>query len=181
VRERYFTQELTALEELEAEKEALSRSREEMEEEYTGEEGILEDIKNDKGKITKATVQARIKELQQELDWGEELKVLKEYLGLMEKETEAGNRVKMAEKDLDKQLLVKYQQLSEEEIKTLVVKDKWKTRITEEVTTELDRISRRLTQRIRELAERYESTLGELSAQVEDLEAEVSKMLELLV
>jgi type I restriction enzyme M protein len=181
VRGRYFALELTALEELEAEKEAFSRSREEMEEEYTGEEGILEDIKNDKGKITKATVQARIKELQQELDWGEELKVLKEYLGLMEKETEAGNRVKMAEKDLDKQLLGKYHQLSEEEIKTLVVKDKWMTRITEEVTTELDRISQRLTQRIRELAERYESTLGELSAQVEDLEAEVSKMLELLV
>jgi type I restriction enzyme M protein len=180
VRERYFAQELTALEGLEAQKEALSRSREEMEEEYSGEEGILEEIKNDKGKITKASVQTRIKELQQELDWGEELQVLKDYLGLMEKEAEAGNRVKQAEKDLDKLLLSKYHQLTEEEIKTLVVKDKWLMRITEEVTTELDRISQRLTQRIRELAERYESTLGELSAQVEDLEAEVNKMLELL-
>jgi type I restriction enzyme M protein len=179
VRERYFAQELTALEELEGEKEAVSRSREEMEEEHSGEEGILEEIKNDKGKITKASVQARIKELQQELDWGEELQVLKDYLGLMEKEAEAGNRVKQEEKALDKLLLRKYRQLSEDEIKTLVVKDKWMKRITEEVTTELDRISQRLTQRIRELAERYESTLGELSAQVEDLEAEVNKMLEL--
>lgn len=178
---RYFTKEQEKIEELEAEKEIISRSREEMEEEYSGEEGILEEVKNDKGKITKGNVQSRIKELQQALDWGEELQILKQHLGLIEQEIEAGNRVKQAEKELDKKLLAKYIQLTEEEIKILVVDDKWITRISEEIRTELDRISQRLTQRIKELAERYECTLSELDGMVEELESKVEPMIQMLI
>ena len=36
---------------------------EEMDEEHGGEEGLLAEAKNDKGKLTKASVKARLKEI----------------------------------------------------------------------------------------------------------------------
>jgi type I restriction enzyme M protein len=174
---RYFTTEQSKIEQLEADKEAITRDKEEMAEEYSGEDGYLEEVKNDKGKITKGNVQARIKELQQELDWGEELQILKDYLALFDKEAEADKKVKDAQKKLDKLLLEKYKKLTESEIKTLVVDDKWLATISQEVKTELDRISQRLTQRIKELAERYERTLPELTTRVNELESKVNNHL----
>ena len=175
---RYFAAEQAKIEKLEAEKEAITRDKEAMEEEHSGEEGSLEEVKNDKGKITKTNVQARIKELQQELDWGEELTVLKDYLALLDKESKADKKVKNAQKELDKKLLEKYKKLTEEEVKTLVVDDKWLATITQEIKTELDRISQRLTQRIKELAERYARTLPELTTRVNELESRVNEHLE---
>ena len=175
---RYFAAEQSKIEQLEADKEAITRDKEEMEEEHSGEDGYLEEVKNDKGKITKGNVQARIKELQQELDWGEELTVLKDYLALFDKEAAADKKVKAAQKKLDKLLLEQYKKLTEAEVKTLVVDDKWLATISQEIKTELDRISQRLTQRIKELAERYEQTLPELTTRVEELESKVNKHLE---
>ena len=174
---RYFAAEQAQIEQLEADKEAITRNKEEMEEEHSGEDGYLEEVKNDKGKITKGNVQARIKELQQELDWGEELTLLKDYLHLFDKESSADKKIKAAQKKLDKLLLERYKKLTEDEVKTLVVDDKWLTTITQEIKTELDRISQRLTQRIKELAERYEKTLPELTTRVEKLESKVNKHL----
>ena len=175
---RYFAAEQSKIEQLEADKEAITRDKEEMEEEHSGEDGYLEEVKNDKGKITKGNVQARIKELQQELDWGEELTVLKDYLALFDKESSADKKVKAAQKKLDKLLLEQYKKLTEAEVKTLVVDDKLLATISQEIKTELDRISQRLTQRIKELAERYEKTLPELTTRVNELESKVNKHLE---
>ena len=175
--QRYFADLLGKIEQLEGDKEAITRDKETMEEEHSGEDGSLEEVKNDKGKITKGNVQARIKELEQELDWGEELMILKDYLALLNKESKANTKVKNAQKDLDKKLLEKYKQLTEEEVKTLVVDDKWLATITQEIKTELDRISQRLTQRIKELAERYERTLSEITNRVEELESKVNNHL----
>ena len=175
---RYFADEQAQIEQLEADKEAITRDKGEMEEEHSGEDGYLEDVKNDKGKITKGNVQARIKELQQELDWGEELTIFKDYLALLDKETKANTKVKNAQKELDKKLLEQYKKLTEEEVKTLVVDDKWLATITQEIKTELDRISQRLTQRIKELAERYERTLPELTTRFEELESKVNQHLQ---
>ncbi|MGL5871596.1 MAG: hypothetical protein ACRC2R_04385 [Xenococcaceae cyanobacterium] len=111
------------------------------------------------------------------MDWGEELEVLKNYLALFDKESEADKKVKDAQKKLDKLLLERYKKLTEEEIKTLVVNDKWLATIGQEIKTELDRISQRLTQRIKELAERYEATLSELTIRVDELESKVNNYL----
>ncbi len=178
---RYFTQEKAKIEQLEMEKEAVSREREEMEEEYTGDEGILEEVKNDKGNITKSNVQQRIKELQTDLNWGDELQLLQQYLGLMEKETKANSKVKAAVKKLDKLVFNKIKELTAEEIKGLVVDDKWMGYLRDEFKTELERISQRLTTRIKELATRYEETLQEINDRVKLLECEVEKMINLIV
>ena len=52
--------------------------------------------------------------------------------------------------------------LSEQEIKLLVIVDKWLKFMHDSIQNELDRISQRLTGRIKELAERYSNTLPDL-------------------
>ena len=66
-----------------------------------------------------------------------------------------------------------YFTLSEAEVKTLVVKDKWLGRLQADVQQELERISQTLAQRIRELAERYEMPLPKLEDGVAALSAKV--------
>jgi len=66
----------------------------------------------------------------------------------------------------------------QDEIKTLVVDDKWMATIAKDIHTEMDRISQRLTQRIKELAERYETPLPKQTVEVSELEKRVNGHLE---
>ena len=49
---------------------------EEMDEEHGGEDGLLADAKNDKGKLTKASVKARQTEIKHDKDAADERKLL---------------------------------------------------------------------------------------------------------
>jgi type I restriction enzyme M protein len=82
--------------------------------------------------------------------------------------------VKEAEKKLDKQVIEKYPQLSEDEVKTLVVDDKWLSAIKGQIDGEVEAISRSLTQRVNELAGRYEKAVVEIDKEVDELEERVS-------
>ena len=62
----------------------------------------------------------------------------------------------------------KYGKLTEDEIKTLVVDDKWLAALAAAVQGELDRVSQALTGRIRQLAERYATPLPQLTDEVAD-------------
>ena len=53
--------------------------------------------------------------------------------------------------------------LTEAEIKTLVVNDKWLAALDARIHGEMDRISQALTLRVKELAERYEISLPQLT------------------
>ena len=59
---RYFAAEHTALERFQAEQDTAARELEAYVEEHTGEEGLLADTVNDKGKVTKAGVRDRFKD-----------------------------------------------------------------------------------------------------------------------
>jgi hypothetical protein len=63
--------------------------------------------------------------------------------------------------------------LTEADIQTLVVDDKWLATIAAAVQGELDRVSQTLTGRIRELAERYATPLPQLIDEVATLAARV--------
>ena len=78
---------------------------------------------------------------------------------------------------MDKELLEKYKNLTQEEIKVLVVDDKWMTTIEQEIKTEVERICQRLSQRIKELSERYENTLSDISGKVSEYETKVKEHL----
>ena len=73
---RYFDAEQKAIEKLEADRDDIVRQMEEMQEEHGGEEGLLNEVINDKGKIVKAELQKRIKEIKDDEDSADELKIL---------------------------------------------------------------------------------------------------------
>ena len=70
-----------------------------------------------------------------------------------------------------------YGKLTEDEIKTLVVDDKWLATLSSAAQGELDRVSRTLTGRIRQLAERYATPLPQLTVEVAKLAARVDEHL----
>ena len=180
---RYFGAEQQAIEKLEGEKDAISRRMEELDEEHGGEEGLLAEAKTDKGKLTKVSVKARLRQLtvdNGQLMEEDELKVLSAYLELIEQEAVAGKKVKDAQKALEAKVTAKYRVLTESEVKVLVVDDKWLATLAADVKTELDRVSQALTGRIRELAERYETPLPLAAKQVAELEQMVNRHLELM-
>ncbi len=170
---RYFAVEQAAIEKLETEVATLEQALEEMAEEHGGEDGLLADAKNDKDKITKASVAARLKEIKGDAEAADERKVLTEYLGLAEKAAATSGKVNDAQDALTAKVAAQYGKLTEDEIKKLVVDDKWLTTLAATVQGELDRVSQTLTGRIRQLAERYATPLPQLTGEVTALTARV--------
>ena len=116
------------------------------------------------------------KQLQDEPDNQElsELRIVAEYIELSDQLSELKAKIKEAKALLDEKAHAKYPLLSEAEIKTLVVDDKWLARIREAIAGEMDRVNQGLTQRVKVLAERYEVALPVLTNKVTDLEATVA-------
>jgi type I restriction enzyme M protein len=174
---RYFAAEQAAIEKLESEVAAIEQAMEEMAEEHSGEEGLLEEAKNDKEKLTKASVTARLQEIKDDGDATDECKVLNDYLALIEKEAATSAKIKAAQESLMAKVAAQYGNLTEDEIKTLVLNDKWLTTLAATVQTELDRVSQTLTSRIRQLAERYATPVPEITGEIAKLAARVDEHL----
>lgn len=174
---RWFADEQTDIEKLEADISAIQQQLEEMAEEHGGEEGLLVDAANDKGKLTKTSVAARLKEIKDDADAAEELKALKDYLALVEQEAATADKLTDAQDALTEKVAARYAKLTEDEIKTLVVDDKWLGTLATAVQGELDRVSQTLTGRIRQLAERYATPLPKLIDEVTALAAGVDRHL----
>ena len=179
--DKFFKEEKSILEELEMQRDEAQREKEEFEEEHSGEDGILEELKNEKGNITKSAVNKRIKEIKDDEDYKEELEILTEYVALTDRESNLKKQIKDKEKLLEKKVQEKYKELSVNEIKNIIVLDKWITSITDAITTEMDKISHRLTTRIKELAERYKETLPEIEKEVEELSKKVDMYIKKLL
>ena len=186
---KYFSAEQKALDELKAEKETLIATLSEMEEEQGGEDGYFAELE----KVNKGSINARIKELKLELksdkasstsmaaepsaDYGDdnnaEMKVLKSYATLLTDQTALNKKIKTATDNLDDLVYERYPSLTTEEVKTLVIQDKWLAKIQAAIQEEIDHISQQLTNRVKELAERYESTLSTLDKELASIESKV--------
>jgi type I restriction enzyme M protein len=171
---RYFQKEKKALDTLEVEREALGAKLEEMEEEHGGEDGLMADTRNDKDKITAASVKDRLKKIKGNKDDVEECELLQEYLKLTDAKTEAAKNRAILQKEIETKVWNKYKVLTDDEIIVLVVDDKWIPVLDQAIRTEMQRISQRLTQRIKELADRYETPLPLQLQEVKSLEEKVN-------
>ena len=172
---RYFAKEQEAIDQLAAELEGVTARLTELEEEQGGEEGAFSEL----DKVNKASVAQRLKELKIENGEliAEEKAALEEWLKLSEQEADLKKRLREAETALDAKTYTKYPTLSETEIKTLVVDDKWLAALNNDIHGEMDRVSQQLTQRVKELAERYETPMPQMVNRVADLEAKVNRHL----
>ncbi len=175
---RFFADEQATIDRLAAELETALTARSELEEEHAGEDAAFAGF----DKINVAGVKERIKENgtpdADDPGAAEELAVLERWLALANQEAGLKKRIKEAEAALDTAAYARYPQLTEDEVKTLVVDDKWLAAIDRALHGEMDRVSQALAQRVRELAGRYETPLPRLAERVEELEARVCRHLE---
>lgn len=149
-----------------------------VEEEHAGEEGLLSEATNDKGNVTKATVTAFIKDYKTNPTEKEAVALANSLLKLFNRDTDLKKELKDKATTLDDLTLAKFKELTEAEVRTLVVDDKWLNSLQTVIQTEIDAISQRLTTRVKELSDRYENTLGELDSKTTTLEDKVSSHLE---
>ncbi|WP_374483669.1 N-6 DNA methylase [Zoogloea sp.] len=171
---RYFSAEQAAIDAKQAELDANTARLAELEEEHSGEDAAFSGFDS----ITVAVVKERVREIGKDPDGADELNVLKEWQTLTEQIAALKKQLKAAEVTLDAQAYGHYAQLSEAEIKTLVVDDKWMAHLSAAVQGELDRVSQTLTGRIRKLAERYAAPLPVLTDEVAMLATRVEGHLE---
>jgi len=168
--DRYFAVMQAAIRSIETELESVGAQLAELEEEHGGEEGAFAEL----DKVNKANVAARLKELKGDKEAKDEIAALTAWRKLNEQENELKKALKEAETELDTLCLAQYPKLSENEIKTLVVDDKWLAALDKDIHSEMDRISQALTQRVKELAGRYETPLSALEANVAVLHDKVA-------
>ncbi|CAJ7707260.1 type I restriction-modification system, M subunit [Burkholderia pseudomallei] len=166
---RYFAADQKAIDETSAALEAASSALAELEEENSGEEAVFSGF----DKINAAAVKERIKEIGKDADAAEELAVLKQWQSLSNKEAGLKKALKTLEVEVDAKAYARYPKLTVDEIKTLVVEDKWLAALSATVSDELARVSQKLTSRVRDLASRYESPLPVLVEEVATLSARV--------
>ena len=169
---RYFADEQAKIDELTAAAEEATRAVEEYVEEHAVEDGLLADAMDD-DKISKALIAARLKAIRTGGD-PEEIKALQHASKLYNAEAAAKKAVKDAQADLDLATLKKYGALTEEDIKTLVLDDKWQATVVRRVAGEVEALTLDLVARIQQLGERYAATVDDLDTEIEKLEAKVA-------
>ena len=171
---RYFSKEQAAIDQLVVDLDSVTARLAEMEEEHGGDDGAFAEL----DKVNKANVAARIKEIKGAKDMKDEATALNDWLKLNSEEADLKKHLKEAEAALDGQAYALYPKLTESEIKTLVVNDKWLAALAAAIHGEMDRVSQQLTQRVKELAERYVIPLPRMLRRAAKLEAKVNRHLE---
>jgi len=172
----YFSKEQAELDELFARLEQIAAEMGELKDEHGGDEGLLAEV-IDNYKVAKGAVHKLIKEIKDDRDSADELKVLEQYLELFEKEAETKKSIKEAEKALEAKLLAKYPKLTLEEVKTIVVERKWLEALQKVIAGQVDQLAQSLAGRVRQLADRYAEPLPALTKSVEDLSGTVNNHL----
>lgn len=151
-------------------------------EEHSDEEDFLvsECSFDEEGKegIDSKKVAALLKKMKKENATGEDFDLLCEYTNLADAIKKANKKVKVLENALEKAVRAKYVELTDEEIKDLIINKKWFAAIEDGVIALYVSASHILASRVTELGERYEATLSELIASTENYESKVKAHLE---
>jgi type I restriction enzyme M protein len=142
-------------------------------EEQAVEGGLLEEAINDSGKVNKGSVAARLKQTTDK----DEIEALNKTKKLFEAEATHKRTVKEAQEALDKQVFKQYPQLTEDDIKTLIVDDKWLATLQSSIVAEIERVTQQLANRVKTLEERYAEPLPALAQSVEVFSAKVDEHL----
>jgi len=170
---RYFADQQAEVDRLQAENDAASQELESFIEEHSGEEGLIEDAKTDKGKVTKGALKDRVKQIKDDPEFADELAVLKKCQKLLDAESAASKSVKDAQRKLDAAVFAKYPKLPVDDIKALAVDDKWLADIGAAVQAEIQRVTQQLATRVQTLETRYAETMPDLTGHIAELSDKV--------
>lgn len=167
---RYYKTEQKQLDQLQAELDNATQELESYLEENSGEDGLLAEALNDKDKVTKVTITTRLKVATDK----EEKAALKQAKALFDAEGDSKKALKEAQDQLDRAVFKHYATLSEDDIKTLIVNDKWHATLQSRIQAEIERIIQQLANRVKELEERYAEALPTISQSVDALSLKVA-------
>ena len=172
---RFFALEQAVVDELEARREAAARELDEFVEEHTGEGGPLEDAADGRGRVTRRGVRFRLDAIGEEDDpeGGEERRILLRCLDLIDAESTQGKIVRQQRAALEERVLHCYGVLTEDEVKALVVEDKWFASLRAAIDGEVERLTRKLAGRVEDLEKRYDRPLPQIEQEVEAYSAKV--------
>ncbi|PAO30850.1 type I restriction-modification system subunit M [Vibrio vulnificus] len=167
---RYFADKQANVDALRTKLDETEQALETYIEENSGDEGLLNDALNDKDKVTKATVTARLKVTIDQ----EEIAVLKQAKKLFDAEASAKKKLKEAQEELDSATFKQYAKLTIDDVKALVVEDKWNAALQAGIQAEIERVTQQLASRVQDLEARYAQPLPTLTQTVEDLSDKVT-------
>jgi type I restriction enzyme M protein len=167
---RYFAAEKLAIDELQTKQDTATQTLESYLEEQGAEDGLLADALNDKDKIVKGSIAARLK-LATDSD---ELAALKQATSLFNVDATAKKSVKTAQEALDLAVFNQYPALSIEDVKSLIVQDKWLATLQASIIAEIERVTQQMANRVKELEERYSAPLPTLTKSVDSLSDKVA-------
>lgn len=172
VAESYFGDQVSALEELEAAAAKANAAVEGYIEEHAVEGKLLWDAVDD-DKVTKTLAALRLREAKREGAEQDEIVALQHVISLFDAESAAKKAAKEARVALDLATLKKYGELSADEVKGLVLDNKWAVAVTSSIAHEVEALVTALVSRLGELAGRYAHTVSELDELVSELTTKV--------
>ena len=173
---RYFFNDRDRIKDCEYKLASIDQSIMQMIEENIGDDGLLNEVIEgdlDKPKVTTKAIKARLKEIGKDSEYLDEKDLLDELSKLLDMQTSVKGEIKTLQDELYEKIDIKYQHLVEEEIKAMVVEDKWISSLSSMVEEELNHVSQSLSDRISELAIRYSSKLSEIISNIERLSVQV--------
>ena len=126
-------------------------------------------------------LQSRLEEIENtidELESEDGNEDTKEYKEAKAEEKKQKAAIKAQLKKLTDEIVKKYAELTEDEVRTLVVENKWLRTLQDRMTDEMQRVSQAMTTQVLELQHRYAKTLPEVEQSVTDAEAAVKEYLQ---
>ncbi len=168
-----FADEQAALDAKQAELETTEVVLAEMVEEQSGDYGVFADFE----KVNKQEVNARIKEIKGSAEFTDELSILNDWSNKTQAIAALKKQVKEQDETLDNIVLEHYPKLTEDEVKEIVVQNKWLRSIEILIADANKAVLQNLTRRLKELGERYETPLPQLQKQAEEFSEKVEKHL----
>ena len=136
---------------------------------------LWEAVEDDK--ITATTVKNRLRDAKAEKADAEEIAALNFVTKLYATETVAKKALKDAVAQLDTKALAQYGKVTTDDIKALVIDDKWGAAVAAGISDELVAAAQRFTGRLRLLAERYSATIDQLDAEIQRLSTRLNQHL----
>ncbi len=164
IKQRFFEKETKELEELENalnEKEALL---DEFIEEHSNEEGLFDGLKINESVLKK--------ELKNATDLEDE-KILKTALELLEAKNKALKMKNKAHEELELKAFHQYKNLEINEIKDLIIKDKWLNSLKNALENKIQKRINALISALNEIISSYSNSLLELDKEVKESESKV--------
>lgn len=198
VESKYFSEDIKTIQDMENVLSDIQTQKEEFLEENCSEDGMLngltitynKDVKGVKQEVTedlydgdsmsKGKVDKFIKANKLNPYFKKEIALLNTYLSILSSETQLNKEIKEIKEQLYTKVIKKYTELTVEQVKTLVVDDKWLATLKDCFEGHLNDLTQVLSQRVKEISLRYEYTVSELEDKREILKNKVQEHLAMM-